>query len=372
MHFYDNKKKIGAKFAYRRTGVIILRAWIKGKKTEISTGIKWPKDFFNSEAGIILPRSKQDRQYYEASKKLFLLISKAESILPNCNSIYDFQKAMSTGEDLTIQEFANDVISSKSNLSQATHRAYSYWLIMGLQDLQHNPPLSQINKQFAENLDTAMRQHGRAANTRANIHTLFKLVLATAYRKQIIQINPYSQFPIAREETAKKAISLQELQAAYNLYKDGKLPDNLHYTLRIFLISCYTGLRAKDLTELDYQKHVKQGKLHKYTSKSRYKKKAIIPLTNKSQELLEGITPSKYTLSYLTNKLMPLLSEHLGFKVTFHAGRHTFATMLANITNDPFLVKMALGHSDINISLTYVRTDENKLKEALQKLSEFS
>ncbi len=58
----------------------------------------------------------------------------------------------------------------------------------------------------------------------------------------------------------------------------------------------------------------------------------------------------------------------LNKKVTWHVGRHTFATLNITAGNDLFIVSKLLGHKDIKVTQIYTKSVDNKKDEVIDRL----
>lgn len=133
------------------------------------------------------------------------------------------------------------------------------------------------------------------------------------------------------------------------------------------MFSCYTGLRISDiigLRSVDFYFSDGEAFMRKTTKKTG----AVvnIPIMR-----LFGGKPYDIVKKYMANEKvfginlslvtrhMPNISEILGKRVTFHTARHTCATMLAEKTGNPMLIKAVLGHSDISMSMKYIHESKH-------------
>ena len=83
---------------------------------------------------------------------------------------------------------------------------------------------------------------------------------------------------------------------------------------------------------------------------------------------------------FLSNRLSRISSRQVGFRLTHwlekagvkkvspHALRHTFATMLYDKTSELLLVKRALGHRHISTTEIYTHVTDDQLLEALETI----
>ncbi len=58
--------------------------------------------------------------------------------------------------------------------------------------------------------------------------------------------------------------------------------------------------------------------------------------------------------------------------VTFHMGRHTFATILANANVNPFHIAQLLTHSNMKQTMTYVNSSVTALGKSLENIKAFN
>jgi Site-specific recombinase XerD len=68
------------------------------------------------------------------------------------------------------------------------------------------------------------------------------------------------------------------------------------------------------------------------------------------------------------NAFFRTISERLGFMVSSHRFRHTLGSDLANRPNaNIFLIKEALGHQDIRVTMSYLEADLTAIREMLEE-----
>lgn len=56
----------------------------------------------------------------------------------------------------------------------------------------------------------------------------------------------------------------------------------------------------------------------------------------------------------------------------FHDLRHTAATRLADAGADPFVIAEILGHSDLRMTKRYTHATDERKRQALERLAQFS
>lgn len=220
--------------------------------------------------------------------------------------------------------------------------------------------------------------------SRAHIHFSIKKLLYKAQKDGLIKYNPYEDFEIPRlDENKKKPALTQEQVTALENIPD-KVLENMGIQYDVLrdrvLFSCYTGLRISDslaLRKCDVT-HDGHGLVIDFTA-IKTGQRIALPLY-----LLFDGKPERLAQKYLEhNPVDDLLFPYMGrsgrdyklkrlFKLasipetyTFHAARHTCASLLAEKVNDPFVIRDVLGHTAMKTSMKYItqshKTAERKL-----------
>jgi len=68
-----------------------------------------------------------------------------------------------------------------------------------------------------------------------------------------------------------------------------------------------------------------------------------------------------------------MLAEMAGIDkhLTFHVARHTCASLLADISSNPFLIMEILGHADIQTSMGYIHASPESTKKQFRILKDW-
>lgn len=137
-----------------------------------------------------------------------------------------------------------------------------------------------------------------------------------------------------------------------------------------FLFSCLTGLRRSDVLRLTWGDVHKQGEFtriifrQKKTSGQEY-----LDISPQAAELMgERGLPDEHVFTDIhspscTNNTLKLWVARAGINktITFHCGRHTFATLMLDIGTDIYTVSKLLGHRDLSTTQIYAKVmDKNK------------
>ncbi len=147
-------------------------------------------------------------------------------------------------------------------------------------------------------------------------------------------------------------------------------------TKRAFLFTCFTGLRVSDIKRLTWE-NIQSG----YLDFRQQKTKGIerIKLSKSALEIIESqkgerTAPAGKVFdiisAYSTNDHIRQWARDAGINknITWHCGRHTFATLCLSAGNDIYTVSKLLGHKDVKVTQIYARLIDTKKDEAIDKL----
>lgn len=177
-----------------------------------------------------------------------------------------------------------------------------------------------------------------------------------------------------RHKQTKEPIFLtkDELSFIYNYYfsEDNKLTESQNNTLKMFLFSCFTGLRYSDVQTFHKELHIQNGKISMVMLK--VLEKVTIPVTPYTQKILDQPRWDNRKNNTL-NKSVKVLFKNLNFpeyeKYSFHVARHTFATTCLTNGMNLKTVSKLLGHSSIRNTEIYAQVVEQLLEEEMDKFS---
>ena len=146
---------------------------------------------------------------------------------------------------------------------------------------------------------------------------------------------------------------------------------------RSFLFSCLTGLRKSDIEKMTWGEIHQQGEFtriiftQKKTGGLEY-----LDISPEANKLLgergrddELVFPYMHSISLIEDTIKSWTAA-AGIKkhITFHCGRHTFATMMLDLGADLFTVSKLLGHRDIKTTQIYAKILDKNKQEAVSKI----
>ena len=164
----------------------------------------------------------------------------------------------------------------------------------------------------------------------------------------------------------------------YDAFLQKALPDKgdpaMKLTRELFIFSCETGLRFSDVLDLKWT-HLT------YISKIQCKTKELveIPVTLKWPKVLlakyRNVSTGEHVFPRLSNgcinRKLKMLAEKAGIgkRLSFHVGRHTFASHVATPGTPLYMVAKLLGDKSLDmVHRVYTNTERTELIEAMKKL----
>ncbi len=225
---------------------------------------------------------------------------------------------------------------------------------------------------------TATGKH-LAPKTARNYCIAFSAALNKAVRDGLIDSNPFRLIDpddkIKVPESKRTYLTIDEvkqLEAAPCGNDDVK---------RAFLFCCYCGLRVSDVRRLRWSDIVNDGGQMR-VSVVQEKTDTIVTITLPHQATMYlpnrvATTPNGNVFSLpcptALNKHLDRWIKAAGItkKVTFHASRHTAATMLLTAGVDIYTVSKILGHSEVRTTQVYTKVIDKKRDEAAMKIDEY-
>ncbi len=211
-------------------------------------------------------------------------------------------------------------------------------------------------------------------------HKCLKHIIKEAISKGFMDRSPYENFKIRSTKGTRMFLSIEEV----NLLADLKIPEHetfLQKSKDIFLFSCYTGLRYSDIYNLKWG-NIKSNPDRIEIEIVKTSKPLLIPLMDKAKEILSKY--SKLTIKADTLKALPQLANQVvnrnlkdimvmaGIKksISFHCGRHSFASNLVEMDIPIVYVKDLLGHQKIEQTMIYAKSLTGNLVESIKSLND--
>lgn len=204
-------------------------------------------------------------------------------------------------------------------------------------------------------------------NTKLSYFNKLRACINQAYDERIIPINPLRGVGNFKAEegtrmylTIDEVRKLAQTECEYPRIKDA------------FLFSCLTGLRRSDVLKLTWGDVHQQGEFTRIIFKQKKTNgQEYLDISPQAAELMrerkgnnEHIFEDIHSPT-CTNHAIEVwcLKAGINKKITFHSGRHTFATMMLDLGTDIYTVSKLLGHRELSTTQIYTKVlDKNKQK----------
>ncbi len=166
----------------------------------------------------------------------------------------------------------------------------------------------------------------------------------------------------------------------------GELSGSRAHLEPIIRIAINTGMRRGEILAMRWSWiDFVRGFIHIPSEATKTAKPRSIPMNQVVRELLmdlrgtrgrsEAVFTSPKTGGLLTDIKHGFVSACEDAKVIdfkFHDLRHTAATRLADAGADPFVIAEILGHSDLRMTKRYTHATDERKRQALERLAQFS
>lgn len=264
-------------------------------------------------------------------------------------------------------------------IAETTKKPYS----LLKKQLEEYQSFKEINILFVEDMDynffrgffKYLREEEETGNSglatrRKNLITIFEEFM----RMEIISKNPCKRIGRFKEKEKTIFLNFDELNSLRNLILDrGKKNEGLEYSRGLFLFSCYTGLRYCDIMQLKW-KNVRDNALNFVQKKTGGK--VYNPLLKEANEIIKTFGGSnfenvfEYRANATINRDLKILAEDSEIEkhLTFHVGRHTFGSILAQNNVQAFYIAQLMGHTDVRMTSRYVNSNQAILQKAMENI----
>ena len=240
----------------------------------------------------------------------------------------------------------------------------------------------QLNEQFIrEYQDFALGELGYSLDTVRHYLAILKKICKIAFREGLSEKFHFAHYKLPKQkETTPKALSRE----SFEKIRDLNIPSNrpsIRLTRDLFLFACYTGTSYADVVRITSENLFtdEEGSLWlkyrrkktDYRARVKLLPEAIVLLEKYSDENRDTLFPLQSAEMVKAN--MKGLRVMAGIKepVTYHAGRHSFASLITLEEGVPIeTISRMLGHSNIQTTQIYARVTPKKLFDDMDKLTE--
>ncbi|QMW02302.1 site-specific integrase [Spirosoma foliorum] len=225
----------------------------------------------------------------------------------------------------------------------------------------------------AKTLNTVRSGKGELShNSAVGYFTIFKTALKRAVDAKVLEFNPGERVKrLAVKETQREFLTMAELQAL------AKADCDLQDLKRAALFSAMTGLRYSDIEKLNWSEvYTSEGEHSLRFTQKKTEGVETLPMSDSAYALLgdraigsEKVFPNLAYSAWQNLKLQQwCLRAGITRNITFHAFRHTFATLQLSLGTDLYTISKMLGHRDISTTQIYAKVVDKAKREAAEKI----
>ncbi len=240
----------------------------------------------------------------------------------------------------------------------------------------------QLNKEMVEAFKDYLVENSDGEGA-ATAYARFKKVVKYAYEKGVLKTNPCDGIKrpkIDRDTITKDVLTAEEISALVKTHYPGENPE----IRKAFIVSLFTGIRWCDVVALRFSNIDYSASTLKFTQKKTegHSNHAEVNMPLRA-DLLQMIgTPedngkSKSDLIFnlpshtMCNKALGRWAARAGIKdkhLTWHCGRHSFATQILTNGANIRVVAELLGHAGLQYVTRYARAVDKAKKTAVNSL----
>lgn len=400
----NNKKKTFSVLFWLRKGrrvenmaPLYCRVTITGQRYEIPTNLRINAKHWNAEAQRVIGRTTNDKEANLLIERMIEDIEEAVRIIHQKgyelsmeNFRLNYQAKDNQYSTLTSIFEYHRIIKSK-NLSESTNRQYDLTLrhLLNFVHIKYNVSdyaIEAINKPFVQEffayLQGFMREDDKKrCNQNGALKHMqrFSKVMKMAFDNEWISRNPIKGLGEKKDKVEIGFLTEEEVKA----FETISLPPYLSIARDEFLFSVYTGTPYGDMCELTGKNiilGIDHSKWLKYI-RGKTGERVSLPLLEPAEDLIKRY--ESFHENKRDNKLFPMCTNqvmnrflkdiakaaHVYKRVTFHMGRHTFATTITLMKGIPIeTVSKMLGHTKLSTTQIYAKVIDTKIMEDMAAL----
>lgn len=362
---YLSKKKINKK----GESPIYCRITVKGKRSEISTGV------FTS-------LNKWDNGKIKGSETQNSLLEKILSGINEIKNKFVFNNLEFTAESIkqaylykspilpciTVQQLFDEFFEAEKKRINKQSETLTYYkrrikpfLAFLAEKKSKEIAITEIKPRLADELtDWLLITKNYNPNYALKIIQISKMMFNFALKKQYVTMNPFAFVKIKGKQKPLIVLSKEELNSIMN-HKFAIV--RLQQVADLFLLQCFTGMAYVDIMNFDKKTHLQNDFICINRQKS--ETESLIPVLPQTRSLLEKyayqipkISNQKY------NSYIKEVAEIVGIEkpLTTHIGRKTCGSILLNEGVSIEVVSRILGHRDTKITQhIYARVNELRI-----------
>ena len=209
------------------------------------------------------------------------------------------------------------------------------------------------------------------------VKSFIRMLFKDAMEMDIISkdYSEYIKLPKYKKVIERKIFTEEEIALLWDNIKILEYVDTI-------LILIYTGMRINELLKLEKKNVNLENNTITGGSKTDAGKNRIIPIHPKILPLIvkrmgnktDYLIPNKkesgaYIYNNFRQNEFVKIMEQLGMEHTVHDTRHTFATLISNVSNNETAITGIIGHTNINMTKKYTHTNIEEMRKEMEKIN---
>lgn len=351
--------------------IVYLRINSEGKEIRHPLDLYVDRKFWNPTIQRMTGKS-------EETVRINLILENIAARLSDIKTDYHLKRQPLSGEKL-LQEFRYNIpkvdflaffereMKEESKCLVATTINRHKKVLRKLRLFQPDTLFSDIDIKYINNYKGWCRNRGNKETTISGNVAVIKKYIRIAIKKGIHTSITSEEIKVKRVGGMRENLNFGEVRKLTDFYEKEDLSEIRKHALGLFLFSCWTGLRVSDLKKLTVSDTANEYlliEMHKGNKPVR------IPINGPARKLANQIN---WNLKYSEQKMRDELYIVRGLcnikkKVSFHIGRHTFATNYYRKTKDLLMLQQLLGHSNVRETMIYTHIVDLEDDEGIHRM----
>lgn len=339
---------------------IRIRISDKGKSRYMPTVIKVRPEHWDQAGQKVLPKAPHAASVNEQLRLKIAGLMLSSFANPN--------EVMPSGGKMPFVAYAMECMGRWEKVkSKGTLRAYVS-MLKKVREYDGTVTLEGITPDWLLRYETYSRNHGCNDSGALKRVSFISAVLHEALRYGKIVANPFMVYrKPAKQHPQKVWLTNDEIRAIEAMETNSVI---LYHTATWFLLGCYTGLRYSDISTFDASRHIQEGRIVLYTTKSG--EVVSIKINAAIRRVLQRWREQGAVAVYSNqkcNQYLKAIAHKCGInkRLTFHTARHTFAVQCANKGISQEVTSKLLGHSDLRTTATYYKIVNERIDAEMMK-----
>ena len=259
----------------------------------------------------------------------------------------------------------------KENLAPLTVRTY-YWNLKKIQYFRPDLECASVDEATIREFRNHMLQQGNKPATVNKALSVLRIFTNKMIADGLVSGNPFEKIKVGRVFSRRGFLTVRELKSLYLNFMDRRrfLTETEQDVMRVFLFSCFTGLRYSDLLSLNANE-IFDWKIRKQMHKTG--DPVYVPIPLQARLLLPEKMPDGPVFRVVENshfnRTLRSAAKKLGYykHIHCHLARHTFATTCITLGIPLPATSKLLGHRNLDTTLIYAKFVDTFLDKEMKK-----